>query len=49
MQHSEKIIEKEVDFHRLDNDFKVETEYNNIPLIELEKFIKAAEKDIVPK
>lgn len=45
-----KVIEKEVDFSpRLDNDFKVETEYNNIPItIELEKFIKAAEKDIVP-
>jgi cytochrome c-type biogenesis protein CcsB len=45
-----KVIEKEVDFSpRLDNDFKVETEYNNIPVtIELEKFIKAAEKDIVP-
>jgi len=45
-----KVIEKEVDFSpRLDNDFKIETEYNNIPItIELEKFIKAAEKDIVP-
>lgn len=45
-----KVIEKEVDFSpRLDNDFNVHTEYNNIPVtIELEKFIKAAEKDIVP-
>lgn len=45
-----KVIEKEVDFSpRLDNDFEVHTEYNDIPItIELEKFIKAAEKDIVP-
>lgn len=45
-----KVIEKEVDFSpRLDNDFQLNTEYNNIPIvIELEKFIKAAEKDIVP-
>ncbi|MEZ4803480.1 MAG: cytochrome c biogenesis protein CcsA [Gelidibacter sp.] len=45
-----RLIEKEVDFSpRLDNDFKVETEYNGIPVtMELEKFIKGAEKDIVP-
>ncbi len=45
-----KVIEKEVDFSpRLDNDFKIETEYNGTPIIiELEKFIKGAEKDIVP-
>ncbi|MGJ8593164.1 MAG: cytochrome c biogenesis protein CcsA [Aquaticitalea sp.] len=45
-----KVIEKEVDFSpRLDNDFKVETEYNKIPVtIELEKFISAAEKDVIP-
>ena len=43
-------VEKEVDFSpRLDNDFKIETEYNGKPIIiELEKFIKGAEKDIVP-
>ena len=45
-----KVVEKEVDFSpRLDNDFKVNTEYNNQPvIIELEKFIAGAEKDIVP-
>ncbi|OYX26234.1 MAG: cytochrome C biogenesis protein [Flavobacteriales bacterium 32-35-8] len=43
-------IEKEVDFsHRMDNDFKVETKYNQQPVtIELEKFIRGAEEDIVP-
>ncbi|HXJ99397.1 MAG TPA: hypothetical protein VNJ50_11150, partial [Gelidibacter sp.] len=45
-----KIIEREVDFsYRLDNKFKVETDYNNIPVsIELEKFIKSAEVDVIP-
>ena len=45
-----KVIEKEVDFSpRLDNDFVIDTEYDTIPVrIELEKFIKGAEKDIVP-
>ncbi|WP_100614620.1 cytochrome c biogenesis protein CcsA [Confluentibacter citreus] len=43
-------IEKEVDFsHRMDNNFKIETKYNQQPVtIELEKFIKGAEEDIVP-
>lgn len=43
-------IEKEVDFSsRLENDFKIETKYNQQPVtIELEKFIKGAEEDIVP-
>jgi cytochrome c-type biogenesis protein CcsB len=45
-----KIIEKEVDFSpRLDNKFKIKTDYNNQPVtIELEKFVQGAEKDIVP-
>ncbi len=45
-----KIIEKEVDFsHRLNNRFKVETVYGQTPVtIELEKFIRGAEKDIMP-
>ncbi|WP_100611359.1 cytochrome c biogenesis protein [Confluentibacter lentus] len=43
-------IEKEVDFSdRMDNDFKIETKYNQQPVtIELEKFIRGAEEDIVP-
>lgn len=43
-------IEQEVDFsHRMKNDFKIETKYNEQPVtIELEKFIKGAEEDIVP-
>ncbi|MEO6348146.1 MAG: cytochrome c biogenesis protein ResB, partial [Aquaticitalea sp.] len=45
-----KVIEKQVDWSpRLDNDFKINTEYNKVPVtIELEKFVKGAEKDIVP-
>ncbi len=44
-----KIIEKEVDFSpRLDNKFSFETDYDGVPIkVELEKFIKGAEKDIV--
>ncbi len=43
-------FEKEVDFSpRLDNDFSIETIYNNQPVrIELEKFVKGAEEDIIP-
>ena len=43
-------LENDVDFSkRLDNNFKVETDYNKQPVtIELEKFIVSAEKDIVP-
>ncbi|MEP1486894.1 MAG: cytochrome c biogenesis protein CcsA [Algibacter sp.] len=43
-------IQKEVDFSkRLDNDFKIETRYNQQPVtIELEKFIVGAEEDIIP-
>ncbi len=43
-------LEDEVDFSkRLDNDFKVKTNYNKQPItIELEKFIVSAEEDIVP-
>ena len=43
-------LEYEVDFSkRLDNDFKVETNYNGQPVsIELEKFIVGAEEDIIP-
>lgn len=45
-----KVIEREVDFsYRLNNKFKVETDYNNIPVnIELVKFIKSAEIDVIP-
>ncbi|MCF7561834.1 cytochrome c biogenesis protein CcsA [Sabulilitoribacter multivorans] len=45
-----RVIEEEVDFSgRLENDFKVETEYNQQPVtIELEKFIVGAEEDIIP-
>ncbi|APY12652.1 cytochrome C biogenesis protein [Seonamhaeicola sp. S2-3] len=43
-------LEYEVDFSkRLDNHFKVETNYNKQPVtIELEKFIVGAEEDIIP-
>lgn len=43
-------IERDVDFSaRLKNDFKIETKYNQQPVtIELEKFIKGAEEDIIP-
>ncbi len=43
-------IERDVDFSaRLENDFKIETKYNQQPVtIELEKFIKGAEEDIIP-
>ncbi|WP_406683419.1 cytochrome c biogenesis protein CcsA [Seonamhaeicola sp. MEBiC1930] len=43
-------LEYEVDFSkRLDNDFKIETNYNKQPVsIELEKFVVGAEEDIVP-
>ncbi|WP_027136624.1 cytochrome c biogenesis protein CcsA [Gaetbulibacter saemankumensis] len=43
-------IEREVDFSaRLQNTFKIETRYDQQPVtIELEKFIKGAEEDIVP-
>tara|TARA_R110002049_G_scaffold138799_1_gene299284 strand:- start:17016 stop:20207 length:3192 start_codon:yes stop_codon:yes gene_type:complete len=45
-----RILESEVDFSaRLDNDFKIETDYNNKPItIELENFIAGAEEDIIP-
>lgn len=43
-------IEREVDFSgRLKNNFKVVSQYNDQPIeIELEKFIKGAEEDIIP-
>ena len=43
-------LEREVDFSaRLKNDFKIETKYDQQPVtIEIEKFIKGAEEDIVP-
>ncbi|MBU3821561.1 cytochrome c biogenesis protein CcsA [Flavobacteriaceae bacterium XHP0103] len=43
-------LEEEVDFSaRLDNDFKIETQYDKqLVSIELEKFIQGAEEDIVP-
>lgn len=45
-----RVIEEEVDFSpRLDNDFKIETDYGGQPVtIELEKFIAGAEEDIIP-
>ena len=49
-QNQRRILEKPVDFSpRLDNDFKIKTDYNGQPVtIELEKFIGAAEEDIIP-
>ena len=43
-------IEREVDFSgRLDNTFKIETQYHQQPVtIELDKFIVGAEEDIIP-
>ncbi|NNC49504.1 MAG: cytochrome c biogenesis protein CcsA [Flaviramulus sp.] len=43
-------LERKVDFSgRLENDFKIETKYNQQPVtIELEKFIVGAELDIIP-
>ncbi|AJR03913.1 cytochrome c biogenesis protein [Siansivirga zeaxanthinifaciens] len=43
-------LEFEVDFSaRLKNDFKIETKYDQQPVtIEIEKFIKGAEEDIIP-
>lgn len=45
-----RVVEEVVDFsHRMDNDFKVETKYHDQPVtIKLDKFIKGAEKDIIP-
>ena len=44
-----RVLENKVDFSaRLDNDFKIETSYNEQPVtIELEKFIAGAEEDII--
>lgn len=43
-------LQHEVDFSkRLQNDFKIETQYNKQPVtIELEKFIVGAEEDVIP-
>ena len=43
-------IERKVDFsHRLNNKFDIDAKYNKQPVtIELEKFIKGAEEDIIP-
>uniref|UniRef100_UPI00404B6993 cytochrome c biogenesis protein CcsA n=4 Tax=Gelidibacter sp. TaxID=2018083 RepID=UPI00404B6993 len=45
-----RVVEEVVDFsHRLDNDFKVQSTYGDQPVtFQLEKFIKGAEKDIIP-
>ena len=45
-----RVLESEVDFSgRLENDFEIKTEYNKAPItVELEKFIKGAEEDIIP-
>ncbi|NRA91139.1 MAG: cytochrome c biogenesis protein CcsA [Psychroserpens sp.] len=45
-----KVINEVVDFsERLNNDLKISTDYNGTPVsIELEKFIKGAEIDVVP-
>ena len=49
-QAQRRVLENEVDFSpRLDNDFSIQTEYNKQPVtITLAKFVKGAEKDIVP-
>ncbi|MDG1729776.1 MAG: cytochrome c biogenesis protein CcsA [Algibacter sp.] len=49
-QVQQRFLESHVDFSgRLDNDFKIETEYGQQPVtIELEKFIVGAEEDIIP-
>ena len=49
-QLQQRYLESKVDFSgRLDNNFKIETDYNKQPVtIELEKFIVGAEEDIVP-
>ncbi len=49
-QLQQRYLESKVDFSgRLENDFKIETDYNKQPVsIELEKFILGAEEDIVP-
>ena len=45
-----RVVNEKVDFsERLDNEFKIETDYNGTPVeIELEKFIKGAEIDVIP-
>ncbi|SDB27679.1 cytochrome c-type biogenesis protein CcsB [Flavobacteriaceae bacterium MAR_2010_188] len=45
-----RVVQEKVDFSdRLDNDFKITTEYDNKPVtIELQKFMAGAEEDIVP-
>ena len=49
-QAQRRILQNEVDFsHRLNNRFKVKTDYNKQPfIIELEKFVKGAEEKVVP-
>ncbi|MCB0445782.1 MAG: cytochrome c biogenesis protein ResB, partial [Gelidibacter sp.] len=49
-QAQRRVLENEVDFSpRLDNDFSIHTNYNKQPVtITLAKFVKGAEKDIVP-
>ncbi len=49
-QLQQRYLESKVDFSgRLKNDFEINTDYNKQPVtIELEKFIKGAEEDIVP-
>ena len=45
-----RVLESEVDFSgRLENDFRIKTDYNNQPItIEIENFIAGAEEDIIP-
>lgn len=49
-QQQRRVIQERVDFsERLDNDFKVTTDYNGTPVtIEVKKFVKDAELDILP-
>ena len=49
-QQQRRVIQERVDFsERLDNDLRLETEYNNTPVtIEVKKFVKDAELDIIP-
>ncbi|WP_298904526.1 cytochrome c biogenesis protein CcsA [uncultured Psychroserpens sp.] len=49
-EQQRRVVQKRVDFsERLDNDFKINTEYNGTPVsIEVKKFVKDAELDIIP-
>ena len=48
-EQQRRVVQRRVDFsERLDNDFKINTEYNGTPVsIEVKKFVKDAELDII--